>query len=210
MPAVPGQSIVAGMRALTVIAAGLCRGAAFAVLAAVALPSGASAIEHCVVCAGPDAVYRCRIDTVATGRREAAAQLVCITTLAQDGGHQSCSVRRAASEVCPGPLRLVALPDGGAGGDVAEPASQGAGSGAAPATTMAPRPVEEQKGSAQTVEALAKDAAQGSGAAVKSAGEAVSDTTKAAGQQIEKLGGAISGAAKKTWGCIASLFSDCK
>ncbi|MEW5965177.1 MAG: hypothetical protein AB1749_16655 [Pseudomonadota bacterium] len=170
----------------------------------------AQALEHCVVCAGPDAVYRCQIDAVASGRREAGAQLVCITTLAKEGGHQSCSVRRAASEVCPGPLRIVALPEGEANGDGAGPAAPVVGSGPAPAATGAQQPAADQKGAPQTVEALAKDAAQGSGAAIKSVGETVSGTAKAAGQQIEKAGGAIAGAAKKTWGCIASLFSDCK
>lgn len=200
------------MRAITIFAVGLRRGASIGLLAAGAgaLPTGASALEHCVVCAGPDAVYRCQIDTLATGRREAAAQLVCITTLAQEGGHQSCSVRRAATEVCPGPIKIVALPEGGASSEGAEPATPSAGSGPGPAAALPPQPVDEQKPPPQTVEALAKDAATSTGAGIKSAGETVTDAAKAAGQQFEKAGGAISGAAKKTWGCISSLFSDCK
>lgn len=183
---------------------------AISALAAVS-PTSARAIEHCVVCAGPDAVYRCQVETVATGRREAGAQLLCITTLATEGGHQSCSVRRAASDLCQGPLKVVSLPeDGGADGAAAEPkVSTGSGPAVAPASAGQP-PVLEPKGAPQTVEALAAQTARDSGATVKSAGETVADTAKAAGEQIGKAGSAVAGAAKKTWGCIASLFSDCK
>lgn len=169
----------------------------------------AGAVEHCVVCAGPDAVYRCQIDAVATGRREAGAQLVCITTLAKEGGHQSCSVRRAASETCLGPLKVVSLPEVGADGEGAEPGAS-AGSGPAGASAAAQQPALEPKAAPQTVEALATETARNSGATIKSAGDTVAETAKAAGEQIGKAGSAISGAAKKTWGCIASLFSDCK
>lgn len=189
------------------------RGAAAVMISLLAAASAtsASAVEHCVVCAGPDAVYRCQIDTVATGRREAGAQLVCITSLAKEGGHQTCSVRRAASELCQGPLKVVTLPEGGSDGEDAAPSvSAGGGPAAAATSAAAEQPTGPSKGAPQTVEALAAESARNSSATLKSAGETVADTAKAAGEQIGKAGSAVAGAAKKTWGCIASLFSDCK
>ena len=33
--------------------------------------------------------------------------------------------------------------------------------------------------------------------------------TKSTGEQVEKAGSAISGAARKTWGCVSSFFKAC-
>ena len=174
--------------------------------------SGAAARELCVVCEGPDAVYRCEVEDVAPGRQESGAQLLCITTLARDGGHASCSVRRVAAASCEGEPRTIALP---AGPPVMAAPASGADERSAPLTGPAsdlPPMAEEQAkpGVPDTVEALAKETVESSGAGLKKAGEAVTGSAKAAGEQIGKAGDAVAGAAKKTWGCLTSLFTDCK
>jgi len=61
----------------------------------------------------------------------------------------------------------------------------------------------------KTVEELAKRAAKDSQESLEKAGEFVSDTAQSTGETIKDAGNAVGGAAKKTWDCVVSLFSDC-
>jgi hypothetical protein len=72
----------------------------------------ASAAEYCVTCSGPDAQYRCSFDGDTSAERDPGLQLYCISTLARDGGHESCSIARKITSPCPGTSKVLALPDG--------------------------------------------------------------------------------------------------
>src|SRR5690349_4877573 len=92
---------------------------AMATLGAAALAQSSAASEYCVVCAGPDATYRCQVGGVApTGREtDPRLQLLCISEIAKSGAHDSCSIDRKATsagagEACPGELRVIAAPTG--------------------------------------------------------------------------------------------------
>lgn len=86
-----------------------------ALLAAIACATGSAFVqaqqaEFCVSCSGPEAQYRCTFDGAAAGK--SGLQLYCISTLAKDGKHESCSINRAAKTPCTGALKVLALPDG--------------------------------------------------------------------------------------------------
>lgn len=184
----------------------------------------AAAAEYCVTCTGPDAAYRCTIDGTPDGPgTDPRAQLLCITKLAEAGGHESCSVQRNAEYPCPGVLRVINSPLEGSPRepDGAPPAQD---AGAAPPQKDAGAPPEEgaEPASAepppegqppQTVEEFAGQTVKNSTEGLKKAGEALTGGAKATGEAVagtaEKAGSAIGNAAKNTWGCITSLFSEC-
>ena len=79
---------------------------------------------------------------------------------------------------------------------------------------------EAEQGSPKTVEEMASrsykaskkglsNAGKSISKGAKVTGKAVSNTAKKAGTQIGKAGKAVGSAAKKTWNCLTSLFSDC-
>lgn len=78
------------------------------------LLSGAGAraqqTEFCVTCQGPDATYRCSFDDAGASPAQQGLQLHCISTLAREGGHQSCAIGRATKAPCAGTLKVLALP----------------------------------------------------------------------------------------------------
>ena len=66
-----------------------------------------------MTCTGPDAKYHCVIGGDASvAARSSRGQMLCITQLAQSGGHASCSVSRTTTEPCEGKLRTVMFPPG--------------------------------------------------------------------------------------------------
>jgi hypothetical protein len=134
----------------------------------------AAAQEHCVRCTGPEATYRCVPDDAALP--PPSAKLLCITTLALDGGHATCAIQGTRAGACTGPERLVS-------------AAALAPSGNLPYPAAPSRPAPS--GEPQTVEELTRQMA------------------RATGEQMEKAGDAVGSAARKTWGCIASLFKSC-
>lgn len=81
-----------------------------AALAAFA-PSPAAALEFCVVCSKPDTVYRCAFDDTGIAR-QSGLQLHCISTLAREGAHESCTIERNKAGPCAGNLKVLALPAG--------------------------------------------------------------------------------------------------
>lgn len=76
--------------------------------------SGAAALaetaEFCVTCQGPDATYRCTFESESAMPGRPGLQLHCISTLAREGGHQSCAIGRASKAPCAGTLKVLALP----------------------------------------------------------------------------------------------------
>jgi hypothetical protein len=180
------------------------------------VPALATAGEYCVACNGPAATYRCEIDAAA-GRDPATTdprqQLLCITELAKAGGHASCSVERGDTGTCPGPLRTIAAPH-------EEPDATPLPTPAPRAQTVQPTAPAPAATGPRTVEELARQTTETSKQGLKQAGDAVvdtaqqagtavTDTAKTAGSVLGKAGLAVGDAAKKTWGCLASLFKNC-
>jgi hypothetical protein len=192
----------------------------FTALLLAALPSGAFAQDYCVTCTGPDAKYHCVIGGDASvAARSTRGQMLCITQLAQSGGHASCSVSRTTTEPCEGKLRTVMFPPGEANTPpLAETTPQVAvppetappplppAPGAPPALTEgapgAPPPPGPPQQAPGTVGGIASKTANDTGEGLKKAGEDVTNT-------VDKTGKAIGHAASKTWKCLSSFFGDC-
>lgn len=196
----------------------------------------ARAAEYCVTCAGPAAMYACAIDGVAKDApSDPRMQLLCIQELARQGGHETCSVPRSAPQPCPGVMRAVAIPAGLAPvkilpvqtgpvqtGPVQTDAPEAAPGGDASPTgepAVEPGPEQQPDPSAEpavkkskeprTVEELANQTVEASKKGLKKAGDAVTGTAEKAGEQVGNAGSAVGTAAKKTWNCLKSFFSDC-
>lgn len=162
--------------------------------------------EYCVTCSGPAAMYACAI---AHTQRDAPVdprmQLLCIQELARQGGHDSCSVPRSAPQPCPGVMKTVAAPSllAPTGAEAAvndgEPDPKIAKEAEPPAPGTPPRTVEE----------LATRTLEASKTGLKKAGDAVAGSAEKTGETVEQAGGAVGSAAKKTWRCLTSLFSEC-
>jgi hypothetical protein len=160
--------------------------------ALVALPAGpAGAQEYCVACSGPNAVYRCVIDGAKPGGP--SLQMLCIATLAKEGGHATCGIKRGTVFECDGPVKRVpwAALDG---------APRPNGAQASPPSALAPQPPRtepdaaadaEPEGQPQTIVDLAKRA------------------NEQTVEQMKKAGATVKDATKKTWDCMVSLFTRC-
>lgn len=83
--------------------------------------------EYCVSCSGPEAQYRCAVEGQAAA--DPGARLLCITSLAKSGGHQSCTIDRKSAPPCPGELKVIAAPQGYAPDADAGPAAEAAPKG---------------------------------------------------------------------------------
>lgn len=182
--------------------------------AALAASATAAAAEsYCVACYGPDAVYRCVVaDVPASAAPDPRNQVQCIKQLAKSGGHARCSVERFSTANCNGAEKVVstatAEPIAGPppGSDLSSPAASkpdhdtvGKTSQPEPSPAQAPRTVEE----------LAKSAAATTKESLNEVGGTVKSTTEKAGETIGGLGSAVGNAAKKSWNCLTSLFSNC-
>jgi hypothetical protein len=153
------------------------------------LPASAAAQEICIVCEDPRSTYRCAAQDAPTRPGDVRLGLVCITELAKTGGHSSCSVSRKQSGHCEGILKTVSVGGGEVPAVLGKPAASPPGPGPG-----ASQPVPEAKpktGPPETVAELAKRTAEGSK------------------EQLKKAGDGVSGAAKKTWRCLTSLFKEC-
>ena len=66
----------------------------------------AEAQEYCVACSEPSAVYRCVIEG-AQPRGGQSLQMLCVTTMAKQGGHATCSVKGGTVFECNGAVKRV-------------------------------------------------------------------------------------------------------
>ena len=66
----------------------------------------AAAQEYCVACSEPNGLYRCVIDG-AQPRGGQSLQMLCVTAMAKDGKHATCSVKRATVFECDGAVKHV-------------------------------------------------------------------------------------------------------
>jgi hypothetical protein len=184
----------------------------------------------CVKCTGPDANYACVVNSsAAAGTIDTVMKLYCITALAKAGPHASCAIDRSTKAPCQGerkelpvpaaidqalgelqkPEATTSAPDtstiGSPGTSPANPSSapNATNGGAQPPTEAAkdtpPKTVQE------IVEKTTKSAGDGLSETQKSAGEAA----KSASTALEKAGTAVSDAAKNSWKCLSSFFSNC-
>jgi len=159
-----------------------------------ALPGGrAVAQEYCVACSEPAGLYRCIIEG-AQPRGGQSLQMLCVTAMAKEGRHATCSVKRGTVFECDGTVKRIpwAALDTGPPQEASRPANvqppppppskvePAAGPGPAP---DAPPP--------QTMVDLAKQANEKATAQMKKAGESIQETSK------------------KTWNCVFSLFTRC-
>jgi hypothetical protein len=179
-------------------------------IAAVSNATTASAAEMCVTCADPPALYRCALADETGAANVPGFQLLCIKELAARGGHKSCTVDRTrATAPCDAPLVTVALPPGLP--TAIPPSPQGAAATVPPAAlaTGEPQPATPANGPPDTVEALAKTAAEQSKKDWDKTQSTVKETTQAAGQELKKAGSAVGNAVKDTWTCLTTLFARC-
>ncbi len=173
--------------------------AAGAGLVALALPNAAAALEYCVTCEDPPAMYRCVIDGSADGPgKDPTASLHCISEMARLGKHATCAVSRAAPFPCPGLTTIVDQPKAFPSAAETEPPAAHDGAAAPAASEPHPSPENKPAKVPHTVEELA-------GQTVKSS----KDGLEKAGKQIGNAGSAIGSAASKTWNCLTSLFTSC-
>jgi hypothetical protein len=162
----------------------------------------AAAQEYCVACTEPNAIYRCVIEqAVPTG---SPLKMLCIGTLAREGGHATCAVRSGTVFDCDGPVRRVdaRTASGSLGGAKSkppitdEPAAQ-----AAPAAPVNADLAPRQRSSAP--------AAKPANATPRTVEEVAREMSKSSGEALGKAGDAIAGSTRKAWGCVASFFKSC-
>jgi hypothetical protein len=173
-----------------------------------ALVGPAAAQEYCVACSEPNAVYRCIIDNAKPGGGQ-PLQMLCINTLAQQGGHATCGIKRGTVFDCNGPVKhipwvAVGTPEEARPVQTAPPPppkpEQSAGkeptTGFAPAPGPATKPGPDDP--PQTVLELAKRA-----------NDQTLEQMKKAGDTVKKAGETVKDATKKSWDCMVSFFTKC-
>lgn len=157
--------------------------AAAAVFSALTLPVDAQ--EYCVGCAQPDALYRCVIDGAQPGSA-VSLQALCVSALAKDGQHASCSIRRGVGVIdCNGAIKRVAIPAEGSAPVVAAPLPD-------------PKPAASDAEPKTVAEMLQR-------AKAKSDQDWEKGSAKMKANN-EKVGSFF----KNSWDCLTSLFSKCK
>lgn len=144
------------------------------------LSGRAFAREFCVVCTEPQMTYRCALD--GAGGFEGSQQLACIKTLAAEGQHATCALRKSGpSDACAGELRRVS---------------------AASLVPLATVPEPDAK-------APQGDAPETVADAVKKMGSTATKQMDKTGDQIKRGTEATTTAVQRTFSCIASLFTNC-
>jgi hypothetical protein len=154
-----------------------------------AFAGGAEAQEYCVACTEPGAVYRCVIDGARPGGGQ-SLQMLCVTTMAKEGKHGTCGIKRGTVFDCDGPVKRV--PWSGADLPVETPGGN----------TAATKPESDPKEPPKTLLEMTKRANEQTAEQIKQANENVKESVKSTGD-------AIGNATKKTWDCLTSLFKQC-
>ena len=191
----------------------------------------APATELCVKCTGPDASYACVVGNTSNPTLDTVSKFYCITSLAKAGPHASCSIDRTMTPPCPGERRELPIPaflnDSGDGDAPADaPAmpqnhtnlqTQEANAPASLPNSGPPNPGGPKKPlNPPTGERPPKTVQEMMEKSGLSAGDGLSQTQKTAGAAaksastaLEKAGSAVGGAAKSSWKCLSSFFSNC-
>lgn len=151
------------------------------VLTLSALAGQAHAQEYCVACSEPNAIYRCVIEGARPGGGQ-SLQVLCISTLAKQGGHASCAIKRGTVFECDGPVKRV--PWSSSEGPTPPPQTQ---TPEKSAVKPEPDPSEPPKTLAEMTKQMNDQTAEN----MKKTGEAIKESTK------------------KTFECVFSLFKQC-
>jgi hypothetical protein len=156
----------------------------------VALGAGpAEAQEYCVACSEPSGLYRCVIEG-AQPRGGQSLQMLCVTAMAKEGGHATCSVKRGTVFDCDAAVKRIpwAVLDSGPPPDTPQPpVAQPSATPPAPKPVPAAGPNPATEAPPQTMVDLAKQANEKTAEQMKKAGESV----------------------KKSWDCVFSFFTRC-
>jgi hypothetical protein len=143
-----------------------------------------AAQEYCVSCTEPPGLYRCIIEGARPGGSQ-PLQMLCITAMAKEGQHATCAVKGGTVFDCNGQVKRVpwaAYNEPGPGGGQGQEQAK---------TPAAQPPAKNPSEPPATVEEMARRANEKSAEQAKALGQSVGDATK------------------KTWQCIASLFTKC-
>lgn len=177
-------------------------------------PAGAADI--CVKCTGPDASYDCVVNGSASA--DTVTKLYCITALAKVGSHASCTIDRASVSPCQGERKEFTIP-ARVDGPFGVPLEQNAGNPSPPAVNgVAPLAGREQVGEQPPPQTAndgppktVKDMVEKSqvSASLAETQKSAGDAAKSAGTALEKAGAAVGSAAKTSWKCLSSFFSNC-
>lgn len=192
-------------------------GGAIALALALIPTTAVMAAEVCVVCSEPAASYRCAFEGDTGAAVQPGAQLLCLKELATSARHKSCTIDRVRTAPCVGDLVTIAKPDGAGMTPQATSAPTAIDAPtapceetAAPCQTATPAVTPPKDASPpQTMEELAKQAADQTKKDWEQAKSKIADGTKAAGREIEDAGAAVGGVAKQSLDCVASLFTKC-
>jgi hypothetical protein len=121
-----------------------------------------AAQEFCVACTGPAAVYRCVIGDARQAQGQPLQQF-CTMTLAKQGGHAECGIRKGTVFDCDGPIKRIGT---------ASPAPEKSGQ---PSKTVAePEKPKPRENVADTVRDLSRD----TGKQIEKSGEAAKGAAK--------------------------------
>jgi hypothetical protein len=211
-PSVLKREFLSGTDTAVAIAAKTCLYGAGLVL----ICSAAGAVDICVKCTGPDANYDCVVNGSAA---DTVTKLYCITALAKVGPHASCAIDRNSVSPCQGERKEFTIPtnaDGTFGGTPERNASTslpGASPDSVPPAT-AQNPAGEPLSSQTTNDApprTMQEVVEKSpvSASLAETQKTAGNAAKSAGTALEKAGAAVGSAAKTSWKCLSSFFSDC-
>jgi hypothetical protein len=126
-------------------------------------------------------------------------QMLCVTAMAKDGGHATCSVKRGTVFECDGVMKRVPWVA------LNLPAQPGAIAPQAPETAARPEPAASPLPAA----APAPVATPGPEAPPQTVLELAKRTNEKTAEQMKKAGDTVKEATKKSWDCMLSLFTRC-
>lgn len=168
---------------------------------AVALSAAATAAvgqEYCVACTEPSGLYRCIIEDARPGVAP-SLQVVCISRIAKEGGHGQCAVKRGVTVFeCDGIVKRISM---AADAPAAQPPT-------APATAVPNAAQPAPSSSSGTAAAVSTPPAAGPTPAnepPKTVAEMAKRAKADSDKSMEKAGAFL----KKSFSCIASLFTKC-
>jgi hypothetical protein len=160
------------------------------------LAGAAQAQEYCVACSDPPGLYRCVIEG-AQPRGGQSLQMLCVTAMAKEGGHATCSVKRATVFECDAAVKRIPWAALEPGLPPDTPEVPGAPQPPRPARVATPPPGGPEA-PPQTMVDLAKQA-----------NEKTAEQMKKAGDSVKQAGESVKEATKKTWDCVFSFFTRC-
>ena len=157
-------------------------------IALVGLPAAAQ--EFCVACSEPSALYRCVIEG-AQPRGGQSLQMLCVTAMAKEGGHATCTVKRGTVFDCDGAIKRIPW------------AALDQGSQAEGPTRPPPLPEQSPKPAPVSAQDQPPDAPP------KTMVDLAKQANDKTAEQMKKAGESVKEATKKTWDCVFSLFTHC-